>query len=405
MTQRRLLRWSELATLRPPRPFRGNRLDRRLAKAVSIADLRAMARRRVPTAVFDYTDGAAGDEISLRRSRDTFSRIEFRPTVLRDVSKVDGSTMLLGAKSELPLIFGPTGFTRMMNHGGETAVARVAQELGIPYTLSTMGTTSLEALAQAVPGGRRWFQLYLWRDRAASRDLVARAQAAGYETLILTVDTAVAGARHRDTRNGLTIPPSLTCRTLAEGALHPGWWLNLLTTPPLEFASMRFSDGTVANLVDNVFDPAVTMDDLRWLRDAWSGPLLVKGVLTVDDARAVMDAGVDGVIISNHGGRQLDRASTPIEQLPAIVDAVGAQVEVYLDGGIMGGADVVAAVALGARACLVGRAYLYGLMAGGERGVRRAGVLLAAEIACTLQLLGVTSLADLNRDHVRLRSS
>ena len=331
--------------------------------------------------------------------------MEFRPRVLRDVSDVDTSTTLLGRPSALPLVFAPTGFTRMMHTEGEPAVARVAARTGIPYALSTMGTTSVEDLAAAAPGGRLWFQLYLWRDREASRDLVARAREAGYEALVLTVDTPVPGARLRDVRNGLTIPPSLSMRTFAEGALHPSWWFDLLTTPPLEFASLNRFDGTVAELVGGMFDPATTLSDLPWLRSLWPGSLVVKGVQHVDDARAVVDAGADAVVVSNHGGRQLDRAPTPLESLADVVDAVGDRAEVYVDGGILSGGDLVAAVALGARAGMVGRAYLYGLMAGGERGVQRAADILQAEVRTTMALLGVTRVEDLTRDHVRLRGA
>jgi L-lactate dehydrogenase (cytochrome) len=369
----------------------------------SIADLRRLARRRAPRAVFDYADGGAGDEISLRRSRDAYARIEFRPRVLQDVSKVDTTTTILGSLAAMPLVFAPTGFTRMMHTEGECGVGRVAARAGIPYALSTMGTTSIERLAAEAPGARRWFQLYLWRDRAASRDLVLRAKAAGYEALILTVDTPVPGPRLRDVRNGLTLPPALSARTLAEGAVHPRWWFDLLTTEPLEFATLTRFDGTVAELVSKVFDPALTMQDLAWLRELWTGPLVVKGITSAADARAMVAAGADAVVVSNHGGRQLDRAPTPLEQLPAVVDAVGDRAEVYVDGGILSGADVVAAVALGARAVLVGRAYLYGLMAGGERGVAKVAEILAKEVAGTMALLGVTAVADLRPEHVLLR--
>jgi L-lactate dehydrogenase (cytochrome) len=403
MVTRRVPHWSELSELIRPRSLPGSATDRRLARAATVEDLREIARRRVPRAVFDYTDGAAGAEISLRRSREAFRRIEFRPSVLRDVSVVDTTTTVLGSLAALPLAFAPTGFTRLMHTEGEAAVGRVAERVGVPYALSTMGTTSLEALAAAAPDARRWFQLYLWRDREASRALVERARVAGYEALVLTVDTPVAGPRLRDVRNGFTIPPALSLRTMANAAVHPGWWIDLLTTEPLEFASLRSWGGTVAELVDRVFEPAATLADVRALRDSWPGALVVKGVQGVDDARAVVDAGADAVVVSNHGGRQLDRSPTPLEQLPAVVSAVGDRAEVYLDGGILDGADVVAAVAFGARACLVGRAYLYGLMAGGERGVQRAADILAKEIARTLQLLGVASVAELTPDRVRLR--
>jgi L-lactate dehydrogenase (cytochrome) len=380
-----------------------HRTERRLARTASIPDLRLLARRRAPRAVFDYTDGAAGEEVALRRSREAFGRVEFRSRVLRDVSNVDTTTTILGRSSQLPLVFAPTGFTRMMHTDGEAAVARVADRIGIPYALSTMGTTSIEELAAAAPGGRLWFQLYLWRDREASRDFVERAREAGYEALVLTVDTPVPGARLRDVRNGLTIPPSLSLRSFAEGALHPGWWFDLLTTEPLEFATLNRFEGTVAELVGRMFDPSVTLSDVSWLRSVWPGSLVVKGIQDVEDARAVVDAGADAVVVSNHGGRQLDRAPVPLEALPAVVDAVGDRAEVYVDGGILSGSDLVAAVALGARAGLVGRAYLYGLMAGGERGVQRAADILLAEVTTTMALLGVTRVGDLGRDHVRLR--
>ncbi len=405
MTVRRRPRWTELRPLLRPRSLPLNPTERRLATVASIPDLRLLARRRAPRAVFDYTDGAAGEELSLLRSRQAYARVEFQPTVLQDVSTVDTSTTILGRPAALPLVFGPTGFTRMMHTAGESGVARVAAHVGIPYALSTMGTTSIERLAAAAPDGRRWFQLYLWRDREASRDFVVRARESGYEALVLTVDTPVAGARLRDVRNGLTIPPSLSLRTFAEGALHPAWWFDLFTTEPLEFASLHHFEGTVAELVGNMFDPAATIGDLTWLRSEWDGPLVVKGIQTANDARAVVDAGADAVIVSNHGGRQLDRAPTPLEVLPAVVDAVGDRAEVYVDGGILSGSDVVAAVAFGARAALVARSYLYGLMAGGERGVQRAADILQQEFVGTLALLGVTSVGDLGRDHVRLRES
>jgi L-lactate dehydrogenase (cytochrome) len=382
-----------------------NPTERRLAGVASISDLRLLARRRVPRAVFDYTDGGAGAEFGLRRSRQAYARVEFKPRAMRDVSIVDTSTTVLGHPVAVPLVFAPTGFTRMMHTEGESAVARVAARMGIPYALSTMGTTSIERLAAEAPGGNKWFQLYLWRDREASRDFVARAHGSGYQALVLTIDTPVAGPRLRDVRNGLTIPPSLSLKTFVEGALHTGWWFDLITTEALEFASLNRFEGTVAELVGRMFDPAATMADLSWLRSAWDGPLVVKGIQTVADARAVVDAGADAVVVSNHGGRQLDRAPTPLEVLPAVVDAVGDRVEVYVDGGILSGSDVVAAVAFGARAALVGRAYLYGLMAGGERGVQRAADILVQEVAGTLALLGVTRVSDLGRDHVGLRAA
>ena len=403
MTTRRVPKLSELAPLLRPRRPALDPTSRRLASVASIADLRRAARRRAPRAVFDYTDGAAGDERTLGRMRDAYSRVEFRPSVLKDVSSVDPSVTILGRHSALPLMFAPTGFTRMMHTDGEPAVGRVAARVGIPYALSTMGTTSIERLAVEAPDARLWFQLYLWRDRGAGRDFVARAAEAGYEALVLTVDTPVAGPRLRDVRNGLTIPPSLTLKTFLDGATRPAWWFDLFSTEPLEFASLSRFEGTVADLIAKMFDPAATIADVEWLRGAWKGPLVVKGIQSGDDAKAVVDAGADAVIVSNHGGRQLDRSPVPLEELPRVLDAVGDRAEVYVDGGIMSGGDVVAAVASGARAALVGRAYLYGLMAGGERGVQKAADILSGEIRSTMALLGVTSCAELGPRHVRLR--
>ena len=405
VVRRRLPRWSEVQPYLRTGPIRLSPVERRLASAATIWDLRSIARRHSPRAVFDYVDGAAESESSLRRSREAYERVEFRPSVLRDVSRVDTSTTILGRPSAMPLVFAPTGFTRLMNHEGEPAVARVAGRMGIPYALSTLGTTSPEDLAAAAPDTQKWFQLYLWNDRDAGLDLVRRAHAAGFTALVLTVDTPVAGARLRDVHNGFTIPPRLSLRTLIDIATHPGWWFNLLTTEPLRFAVFTETEGTVADLINRVFDPTITVADLGWLRAAWSGPIVIKGIQTVEDARAVIDAGADAIVVSNHGGRQLDRAPTPLEQLPRIVAEVGDRAEVYIDGGILSGADIVAAVAMGARACLVGRAYLYGLMAGGERGVERAGDLIRSELVRSMQLIGAPRISDLTPDRVRLRES
>lgn len=402
MTHRQIPSWSELKPLMRPKPIVLNATDRRLADALTIDDLRSLARKRTPRSVFDYTDGAAEAEISLRRARSLFRQLEFQPSILHDVSHVDPSTDMLGTRSSLPFAFAPTGFTRMMNHEGERAVVRVAQRHGIPYALSTMGTTSIEDVAAAGPDARKWFQLYVWKDRSAGEDLMARAKAAGYEALMLTVDVPVAGARLRDARNGFSIPPALTVKTVLDAATHPAWWLNLLTTEPLTFASLSSWSGTVADLLDKLFDPTMTLADLEWIRASWDGPLIIKGIQTVEDARRVTDAGADAVVLSNHGGRQLDRAPVPLRLLPDVAEAVGDRTQVWVDTGIMSGADVVAALALGADAALVGRAYLYGLMAGGERGVERAVQILEREIRRTMALLGVSSVDELGPQQVRL---
>lgn len=403
MADRRFPRPSEILPLigRPDRSR--TRLQRRLDRCASVGDIRAMAKKRTPTAVFDYTDGAAMSESSLDRSRDAYARVEFTPRVLRDVSEVDVSVSMLGAVNALPFAFAPTGFTRMMHHAGEPAVAAAAERYGIAYSLSTLGTTSIEALAAASPGTRRWFQLYVSRERDRAEDLMHRAQMSGYDALILTVDTAVGGIRRREIRNGLTIPPQLTLKAMADMALYPRWWFNVLTTEPLEFASLTSSGGTVGDLLTRVFDPGVTATDIAWIREHWTGPLIVKGVQSVADARVVRDLGVDAIVLSNHGGRQLDRGNVPLEILPDVVTAVGADVEVYVDGGITSGTDIVAALAFGARGTLVGRAYLYGLMAGGYDGVVRVVEILEKEIRTTMQLMGVTSVAELEPGMVRLR--
>lgn len=403
MSKRRLPRPAELARLLRPKPIVLNPTDRRLANAHTIADLRTIARGRTPRAVFDYTDGAAELEDSLRRARQAYRSVEFHPNVLRGVSEVDTGIDVLGVRSELPFAFAPTGFTRMMHHEGERAVARVAQRTGVPYSLSTMGTTSIEEVAATAPQARKWFQLYVWRDHGAGRDLMRRAWDAGYDTLLLTVDTPVAGARLRDLRNGLTIPPALTPRTFLDGALHPSWWLNLLTTEPLTFASLDAWGYTVEEQINKIFDPTLDYDDLAWVRESWPGKLVVKGIQDPADARDVVKAGAQAVLLSNHGGRQLDRTPTPLELLAPTLDLVGTDAEVWVDTGILSGGDIVAAMAMGANLCLVGRAYLYGLMAGGERGVQRAVDILRAEIVRTMRLLGVRTIGDLNGSHATLR--
>ncbi|WP_109474719.1 alpha-hydroxy acid oxidase [Ornithinimicrobium cavernae] len=400
--QRRLPRIEELRPLvRVERPTL-QRTRRALERANTIEDLRHLARRRTPNSAFDYVDGAAESEVSLTRAREAFGRVEFRPRVLRDVSQIQTAVSILDVTSPIPLILAPTGFTRMMQHEGERAVGRAAAAAGIPYTLSTMGTVSVEDLATDVPDVQRWFQLYLWQDREASLALMGRARDAGYSTLVLTVDTCVGGERLRDVRNGMTIPPQLTPRTLTDMALHPRWWANLLTTAPLEFASLRGTGGTVEQLINRMFDPTLNTRDLVWLRDNWPGAIVLKGIQNVEDAKEFVDLGVDGLIVSNHGGRQLDRSVTPLEVLPGIAAAVGGRVPVLLDTGVMHGGDIVAAVANGADAVMVGRAYLYGLMAGGEAGVARALDILTTQFQRTMRLLGVTSLDQLTPDRAVL---
>jgi L-lactate dehydrogenase (cytochrome) len=392
-------RWPQLAEVaRFARPALRPRAGGRLSRARSSADFAALARRRAPRAVFDYVEGGAEREVAVRRSTDAFDSVVFHPHTMVDVTVVDPATTVLGRPVAFPIVLGPTGFTRMMHTAGESAVAGAAARAGIPYVLSTMGTTSIEDLP---PAGDRWFQLYLWRDRARSTALIDRAAAAGYTTLVLTVDVPVAGARLRDVANGLTIPPTLSLSTLADMLRRPRWLADALTTKPLAFESLGAADD-LAGLINTVFEPAVTPKDVEWLRQRWSGGLVVKGVQRVDDARAAVAAGADAIAVSNHGGRQLDRAVTPLELLPRVVDAVADAAEVYLDGGVRSGADVAAAVGLGARAVFVARPYLYALMAGGEAGVDQLLATLFADYVRTLQLLGVRGTSQLDRDLVTL---
>ena len=399
--KRRIPKVADLAPLMQfKRPTFGSAA--RLQRANTIWELRAMAKRRTPKAPFDYTDGAAEAEITLNRARQAFQDLEFRPGILRNVQTVDLSTEVLGQRSALPMGIAPTGFTRMMQSEGEYAGSRAAAAAGIPYTLSTMGTASIEDVAAAAPHGRNWFQLYLWTDREKSLALIDRAAKAGMDTLMVTVDTPVGGARLRDVRNGMTIPPALTAKTVLDASYRPAWWFNFLTHEPLSFASLSRYSGTVSELIDSMFDPTLSFDDLAWLRDTWKGKLVVKGLQTLEDTRKVVDYGADGIVLSNHGGRQLDRAPIPLHLLSQVARELKGKTSIMLDTGIMSGGDIVAAIALGADFTLIGRAYLYGLMAGGRMGVDRALEILSGEMARTMRLLGVNKVEDLNPDHVKL---
>jgi len=385
-----------------------NAKKRRLDAALTIADLRAIAQRRTPRAAFDYTDGAAEQELSLARARQAFEDIEFSPSILRGMADVDTSSTILGGPSALPFAIAPTGFTRLMQTEGEIAGASAARAAGIPFTLSTLGTTSIEEVKAANPDGRNWFQLYVMRDREISYELTRRAAAAGFDTLHFTVDTPVAGARLRDKRNGFSIPPQLTPATILDALSRPWWWWDFLTTPPLEFASLSSTGGTVGELLDAAMDPTISFTDLEVIRGMWPGKLVIKGVQNVRDAATLADLGVDGILLSNHGGRQLDRAPIPFHLLPEVVRELGGRtgksakhrVEIGVDTGIMSGADIVACIALGADFTMIGRAYLYGLMAGGRAGVDRTIAILRDQNVRTMKLLGVASLDELGPQHV-----
>lgn len=400
MVQRQVPKSSEVFELLKFKRPTVHRKRRRLQDAQTIDDLRRIAKRRTPRAAFDYTDGAAEGEVSMARARQAFQDIEFRPGILRGTDQVDTSCQIFGGPSALPFGIAPTGFTRLMQTEGEVAGASAAAAAGIPFCLSTLGTTSIEDVQAAGAGGRNWFQLYVMRDREISYDLTRRAAAAGFDTLLFTVDAPVAGARLRDKRNGFSIPPQISARTVLNAIPRPWWWWDFLTTPPLEFGSLRSTGGTVGQLLDAAMDPTISFEDLKVVREMFPGKLVVKGVQTLADAKALVDLGVDGLVLSNHGGRQLDRAPVPFRLLPEVVREVGADTEIAVDTGITSGADIVAAIALGANFTLVGRAYLYGLMAGGREGVDRAIEILAEQIVRTMKLLGVASLDELTPDHV-----
>ena len=405
--KRQLPRWKSIKPLLgwglPKSPFR----DRKLNSVVNLAELRSLANRRVPKAVFDYVDGGANDELAYARSQEIYSRVEFKARVLRDVSVIDLKTKILDKESALPIIFAPTGYTRMMHYQGEIMVAEVCDENNLIYNLSTMGTTSSKEIGEQVPNVRRWFQLYLWRDRDQSLKFIEEAKAAGFEGLMLTVDTAVGGIKWRDIRNGLTVPPKIGLKTFFDMALKPKWWFNLLTTAPLEFATFRNFNKPLSEIAAKVFDPAVTFEDVKWLRSVWQGKLIIKGIQTVSDAQELAKIGVDAIVLSNHGGRQLDRSVVPLELLPAVRTAIGpkgSSPEIYIDGAIMSGADCLAAVALGADAVLIGRAYLYGAMAAGKNGVEKVVEILKFEMETALKLMGAKNLSELSPDFINIRS-
>ena len=380
-----------------------DRVERRLAKAASVDDLRRLAKRRLPAGVFDYIDGGAEDERTLAANQAAFAATTFRPRVLRDVAKVDPAATILGRPTAYPLVLAPTGFTRIADPDGELAVARAAERAGLPYTLSTLSTRSIEEV-RAVSGGRLWFQVYAWRDRGLVQEMVERAAAADFEALVLTVDTAVLGRRERDVRRGFSLPPTLGPGTIVDGVLHPGWTLRFVRSEPIRFANVvgrDVGDGasavSLSDYVNTQFDPALSWADVDWLRSVWDGPIVLKGVQTVDDAVLAADAGVDVVALSNHGGRQLDGAPAIFPLVAPVADAVGGRAEIICDGGVRRGSDIVKAVAAGANAAMAGRAYLYALGAAGERGVDRVLEWFRADVVRTMSLLGAGSVTDLDR--------
>ena len=392
------MRASEIRKLIQIKPAELDATRRRLSACHDIADLCATARRLTPRPVFDFVDGGADEELSVRANARAFRRWQFRPRTLVNVSQADTSAAFLGSVVPLPLALAPTGYTRMVHPAGEIAAARAAQRHGLPYTLSTMATTGIEELRAAVgPAAELWFQLYLTKDRGQAYALVDRARDSGYTALVVTVDTVVAGNRVRDLRNGLSIPPALTLRTVASVGARPGYWYRLLSGPALDYANFAGGPRTTVMKTAHFFDANLNWDDIAELRARWSGKLLLKGPVGPADALRAAELGLDGVQLSNHGGRQLDRTVAPADLIAPVREAVGPSFTVLVDSGIRHGADIAIAIALGADAAVPGRAYPYGLMAGGEAGVDRALDLLSGQFRSTMQFLGMTSVAELRK--------
>ena len=388
------------------RRFELSPVRRRLRKAASIEDLREMARGRLPGGVFDYIDGGAEDEVAMDRNTRAFRNIELVPRVLRDMGTVDTTATILGREVPLPLVLAPTGFTRIAHPPGELAVARAAARAGLPYALSTMGTRSVEEVA-AVSDGSKWFQVYVWRDKGLLKDMILRAAEAGFEVLCITVDAAMLGRRERDVRRGFTLPPKMGLRTVVEGMIRPGWSLRFVFSEPIEFANVAGNtaiDGStavdLAAFMNEQFDPTLSWDDVEWMGSLWDGPVLIKGVQSVADAVIARDRGLDGIVLSNHGGRQLDSAPSIIDLVQPVAEAVGGDLDIVCDGGVRRGGDIVKALALGATSCMIGRPYLYGLAAAGEQGVDWVIEHLRAGMKRDMALCGAASVAELTPDLV-----
>lgn len=386
--------------------FETDPIERRLKRAASVAGLRRIAKRRLPGGVFDYIDGAAEDERTYAANEAAFANTVFKPRVLRGLEKVDVTGSLLGKPLPYPLVLAPTGFTRIADPQGELAVARAAARAGLPYTLSTLSTRSIEEV-RSVSDGALWFQVYAWRDRGLVEEMIGRAAAANYEALVLTVDTTVFGRRERDVRRGFSLPPKIGPGTVFDGALHPGWTWAFVRSEPIRFANVvgaTVGDGaspvTLSDYINTQFDPALSWDDIDWLRSVWDGPIVVKGIQSVADSVLAVERGVDAVCLSNHGGRQLDGAPATLSLVAPVRDAIGEGAQIICDGGVRRGSDIVKAVALGADAVMAGRAYLYALGAAGERGVDRLLDWFKADVVRTMNLIGVESFANLDREAI-----
>ena len=381
----------------------------KLSRCFNINDLRKVAKGRLPAALFGYIDGGSDDERTLRGNTLAFDQHDLLQRALVDVSQIDLSTTVLGKKIDWPVICAPTGMTRMFHYQGEKAVAREAARMGTFYSLSTLSTTSIEDVG-AETDGPKMFQVYVHRDRELSREFVQRAKDAKFDALCLTVDLPAHGNRERDLRTGITLPPKLTVKSILDALIHPAWVYRYLTTDSIVLANVehKIKEGTgeVSNLlqyVANQFDPTVSWKDAEWLMSEWEGPFVLKGIMSVEDAKKAVAIGASAIVISNHGGRQLDSSPAPFEVLPEIVDAVGGKIEIILDGGIRRGTHVLKAMALGANACMIGRPYLYGLAAGGQPGVARALDLLRTEIELDMKLMGCRNMSEVNHCCLRKR--
>lgn len=379
----------------------------RLERCHNIADLRRMAQSRLPAPMFHYIDGGADDEWTLRRNTLAFDDYELLPSHLHDVSAIDTRTALLGREIAWPVIMAPTGMSRLFHHEAEPAVARASQAAGTWYTLSTMGTTRIEEIA-TLGEGPWMYQIYILKDRGLTSEFVARCRAAKFQALCLTVDTPMAGNRERDRVTGMVMPPRFTPRSFLSFAAHPRWAFHLLRNPDFQLANVAhrvdvLSKSTVSliDYVNGQFDRTVTWDDVAWLVDQWKGPFVIKGLQTPQDARRAMEVGATAVMVSNHGGRQLESAAAPVDCIRAMRDEVGDGLQLIMDGGVRRGVHILKALALGADACTMGRAYLYGLAAGGQRGVEHAIGLLRTELERSMALLGVRTLAELTEEKVR----
>jgi len=377
-----------------------------LNKCHNVADLRLRAKRRLPAPMFHYIDGGADDEWTLRRNTSAFDEYQLVPNYLRNIEHVDLGVNVLGAQLDLPFFLAPTGMSRLFNHEKEPAACRAAHKYGTLYSLSTLATTSLEDVA-ACSEGPRMFQIYILKDRELTREFVQRCKAASYNALCLTVDTPLAGNRERDLYNGMTMPPKITPRNFFSYGTSLHWLFHLLRDPDFKLANVAHRVDALGKgamgLIDYVnsqFDRTVTWDDVAWLVDQWDGPFVIKGLQSVADVRRANEVGASAVMVSNHGGRQLDGVPAPVDCIPALRDAIGNDLELIVDGGIRRGTHIIKALALGANACSIGRPYLYGLASGGQAGVERALELLQGELARSMALLGCASVKELDSDHL-----